>query len=136
MYSNLQGMLEANHFDEFSNKIYEMKNIHLCAISETWLRDKINTNKSININGFKIYRSDRIGKKGDHNKGGGVALYVRENIKCKIILKSSINNCGINHCDFIFVEIVSKFFKMCICVIYRTNKCSATDSLKLFDLIK
>lgn len=87
------------------------------------------------INGFKVFRSDRLERKGDRNKEGGVALYVRENIKCKVIIKFSSNNCEINNCDFIFVETVSKFLKMCTCVIYRTNKCSTTDSLKLFNLI-
>lgn len=135
VYSNLQGMLEACHIDEFANEVTKIKDVHVCAIAETWLRNKINTNKSVAINGFNIYRSDRIGKKGDHNKGGGVALYVRNNIKCKILLKSSSDNNEIKNAEYIFTEINSKRFTICIIVIYRTNGCNSTDTIKLFNLM-
>lgn len=35
VYANLQGMLEACHFDEFVNEISKTKKIHICAIVET-----------------------------------------------------------------------------------------------------
>lgn len=36
VYSNLQGMLEACHLDEFINEVLKSNEVHLCAITETW----------------------------------------------------------------------------------------------------
>lgn len=85
IFTNLQGMLEGCHFEEFTNEINKSKNIDFIAICETWLRNKIHTNEIVEINGFKIHRSDRKTNGKDKNKGGGVALYVRNNIKTKCI---------------------------------------------------
>lgn len=68
IYSNLQGMLEGCHFDQFSNEINKVKNVHFGAVAETWLRNGVNTNKSIAIPGFKIVRSDRRSSTNDRNK--------------------------------------------------------------------
>lgn len=135
IYTNLQGMLEACHFDEFKNEVCKSKNIHIYAICETWLRQGVHSNKTMEIDGFKLFRSDRLAKSNDNNKGGGVILYVKKGIGSKIIIRSSDNNHDIKNSEFIFIEITSKFFKMCVCVLYRTNKCNVTDTLKLFNLI-
>lgn len=132
VYSNLQGIFEACHFDEFSNEILRSNNIHICAITETWLRNRINPLKSVNMNGFNIFRSDRIGKLGDHDKGGGVALLVKKNIKCKIIHRSSTNGNEIRGTEFIFTEITINHIVICIVVIYRTNACLTNDTMRLF----
>lgn len=63
IYSNLQGMLEACHFDEFLNEVNKTKNIHFYAVVETWLRNGINSNKSVNVVGYNVFRSDRKSKK-------------------------------------------------------------------------
>lgn len=63
IYSNLQGMLEACHFDEFLNEVNKTKNIHFYAVVETWLRNGINSNKSVNVDGYNVFRSDRKSKK-------------------------------------------------------------------------
>lgn len=45
IYSNLQGMLEGCHFEEFRNELNKAKNVHFIAIVETWLRSGLNANK-------------------------------------------------------------------------------------------
>lgn len=105
VYSNLQGMLEACHYDEFINEISKSNNIHICAITETWLRHGVNSNKSMNMNEFRIFRSDRKPRKNDRNKGGGVALFVKSNIGCKLLKRSFDDDNDIVGAEYLFVEI-------------------------------
>ena len=49
-------------------------NIDVLAISETWLSNII-PDSFVNINGYKLYRKDRLNK-----TGGGVAIFIKENI--------------------------------------------------------
>lgn len=135
VYANLQGMLEACHLDEFVNEISKTKNIHLCAIVETWLRHGVNTNKSVNIDGFKIFRSDRKSSKRDRNKGGGVALYVKTDFVCKVVKKSSDIGCEIRGTEYLLAEIRGKKANFFVAVVYRTNDCNATSTANLFNLI-
>lgn len=128
-------MLEANHFDEFTNEIGKSKNIHFYAICESWLRQGTHSNKIINIEGFNLFRSDRQSRPTDHGKGGGVLIYVRKNIKSKFITRSSDHDHDIKNAEFLFMEVTTKFFKICVAIIYRTNGCNSTDTGKLFDLI-
>lgn len=132
-HSNVQGLLEGVHFDQLKNLLFKCKNISSIAISETFLR-KSNTNKSVHLEGFKIIRADRKGKKGDRNKGGGVAIYVQNNLKTKIILDSTADF-GIKNVEFLFIEIFKRTAKIIFGVVYRAPKCTAPDSRKLFDLI-
>lgn len=99
VYANVQGYLETCHMDEFMNEISKTNNIHVCAIAET-LRNRTNSNKSIELNGFKVFRSDRISRKNDKNKGGGVMLYVKNNFGCRILKRSFDDNCGIEGAEF------------------------------------
>ncbi|CRK89922.1 CLUMA_CG003653, isoform A [Clunio marinus] len=69
------------HIDEIKMLVSGL-NLHVLAISETWLSNQHNNNL-INIPGYSIKRHDRIKK-----RGGGVALYIHETIRSKIIAKS------------------------------------------------
>jgi hypothetical protein len=133
-HANVQGILEGAHLDQLKNLICNNDSLSLIAISETFLRHS-NTNKSVEIENFKIIRSDRIGNKNDRNKGGGVAIYLHKNFKYKILLNSNKDNLNINFIDFIFIEIFTKTIKIVFGVIYRTNNCSNSDSRKFFDFL-
>lgn len=136
IYSNLQGMFEGCHFDEFTNEIFKvLKNLHFIAISETWLRSGVNTNKSMTIPGFKVLRSDRRTSIGDRNKGGGVALFVKQNIKTKILMKSADNENNIENVEYIFVECLLNGRLFAIAVVYRTNSCGSVCTTNLFHLL-
>ena len=54
-------------------------NIDALTISETWLNSTV-TNGEVNIDGYKVYRLDRL-----HKKGGGVCAYTRKDIKASVI---------------------------------------------------
>lgn len=121
---NLQGMLESNHFDEFRNEVMKSNNLHICSVNETWTRDKFNTNKSIAIPNFSVVRSDRKYSKHDRNKGGGVAIYIKNGINFKVIEKSSSSSINVDGVEFLALEIKTKFNKLFLISVYRTNKCS------------
>lgn len=135
VYANLQGMFEACHFDEFRNAISKSKHVSCMVIVETWLRHRVNQNKTCAIQGFKLFRSDRHSRSGDRNKGGGVAMYVADGLRVNTLERSFTNDHGILNTDFIFIEITTKLSKILVCGIYRTSKCSKTHTEKLFDLI-
>ena len=65
-----------------------------------------------NINGYGLYRDDRIGH------GGGAAIYVKSGISCKFIEKSKVN-CLLK---YIFVEISTGCNKILVGSIYRKNR--------------
>ena len=48
------------------------------VLSETWLKSSI-TNNSINIEGYSVFRADRV------NKGGGIAIYAQSSLNCSCI---------------------------------------------------
>uniref|UniRef100_A0A8C5MGG2 Reverse transcriptase domain-containing protein n=1 Tax=Leptobrachium leishanense TaxID=445787 RepID=A0A8C5MGG2_9ANUR len=58
--------------------------VDLVAVTETWFSEK--NNWDITIPGYSLYRKDREGR-----KGGGVALYVKNNIKTNQIKVSEVN---------------------------------------------
>lgn len=95
--------------------------------SETFLRAS-NTNKSVEIDGYKLIRADRVGRKNDRNKGGGVAVYLKTNFKYKIILNSFQNNHGFKFLDFLVLEISTKYSKITFGVLYRTKDCTNGDT--------
>lgn len=56
------------------------KNYTILAISETWLNSNINS-AALQIDGYSFIRKDRIGD----TRGGGVGMYISNNIKFSII---------------------------------------------------
>ena len=62
-----------------SNKIdligSELRNFNIICLTETWLNHNT-SDDSVNINGYKLYRRDRQ----TDNNGGGVCVYIRDNI--------------------------------------------------------
>lgn len=70
-----------NKMDEF-RFIFEESNIDIICVSESWfyidVRDSI-----YNLKGYRLFRSDRI------THAGGVAIYVKTNIRCKFKCKNS-----------------------------------------------
>lgn len=134
VHVNSQGILDACHLDELKLLLNANRNISLIALTETWLRSN-NTNKSIDIPGYKIIRSDRKSKRGDRNKGGGVAIYVLKNFKTKVVLNSFKDNVQIENIEFLFIEIFTRTSKIVFGVVYRAPRCNAENTRKFFDLI-
>lgn len=88
------------------------KCVDVIAITESWLKPK-HTNKQVEIDGYNIFRNDRIGL-----GGGGVALFVKKNIKCKII-SASPSKFSTNLVEFLNCELLQNEIKYLISVVYR-----------------
>ena len=68
----------AQKIDEIAHVVHP-QNIDIALFIETWLKESIHDDP-INIEGRQLYRRDR--KNQEH---GGVCLYVKDSIQCKIL---------------------------------------------------
>jgi len=59
-------------------KILSDSQFHALLVSETWMKPKLNSNV-VAIPGYKLLRSDR--NRTDKIHGGGVGIYIRDNLK-------------------------------------------------------
>jgi hypothetical protein len=69
---NVRSLKNIAHLTE----VKELVNLHkidIFTISETWLNSTV-TNSEIAIEDYKIYRLDRL-----HKRGGGVCAYINQN---------------------------------------------------------
>ena len=107
-----------SHLSEISSVI-DGVDLHILAVSETWFNDKMNDNL-LKIPGFYLFRHDRKKK-----RGGGVALYIRSNLKAKILFKSHSA-----FVEFLAVEIVNEMgSKLVFSVVYNPPANPRLDSL-------
>jgi hypothetical protein len=91
------------------NAILNETDLHIVAVSETWFKTR-HTNQQINLSGFRVVRSDR----GGGRRGGGVALYLKKNLRYKVVAKSS----PASTVDYLFVELRLPY-PLLICTIYN-----------------
>lgn len=96
-----------NKIDEF-RVTFENSGVDIVCVSETWLNE--NTPDSlVSLKGYKIYRADR------KSHGGGVAIYVRQGIFCRLVSKSMVGEST----EHLFVEINKKDEKLLVGCVYR-----------------
>lgn len=122
---NAQGLLEGTHLDQILLYNEELKS-DVIAISESWLNRSI-SNGQINIDTYKVFRSDRnhrgtIIRKG----GGGVCAYIKDGLKVKCLEKS--NGRTISLFDYQILEIQSKGIKFLFCNVYRRGDCADDET--------
>ena len=65
--------------------------------SETWLKSS-NTNNRINIEGYTVFRTDRV------NNGGGVAIYAISSLNCSCV-ESITNPQTTKHFELLVVKL-------------------------------
>lgn len=99
-----------NKVDELRS-IFENSLVDIISISETWLNSN-SSDSSISLHGYKVFRADRV------THGGGVAIYVKNEISCKINCKSGNNDLV----EYIFIEIFSNGDKLLFGSVYRPNR--------------
>lgn len=96
-----------NKIDEF-RVTFENSGVDVVCVSETWL-NKNTPDSLVSLMGYKIYRADR------RTRGGGVAIYVRKGILCRLV-SESMEDEGIEH---LFVEINTNDEKLLVGCVYR-----------------
>nr|CAI5829371.1 unnamed protein product [Callosobruchus analis] len=99
---NVRSLL--NRFNEFKQQVFNKYDI--IAVTETWLTDNI-ADSAISIVGYKIFRYDRL------SRGGGVAVYVKTNIKA-VLIKIDINTI-----EQLWVRICAKNEMIAFGILYR-----------------
>lgn len=119
-YSLKFGHLNVRSLIKHLNDITIMLHVHqfdFLALSETWLHSRI-TNKLLHINNYKLLRGDRI-----NNRWGGVALYFRASLNIKLLASGCFGKV-----EFLASELISKFGKILLLVIYNPSPVVSVDS--------
>nr|CAI5825561.1 unnamed protein product [Callosobruchus analis] len=99
---NVRSLL--NRFNEFKQQVFNKYDI--IAVTETWLTDNI-ADSAISIVGYTIFRYDRL------SRGGGIAVYVKTNIKA-VLIKIDINTI-----EQLWVRICAKNEMIAFGILYR-----------------
>src|SRR5215469_525997 len=103
------------HLDEFRS-FFEDSGYHIICVSETWLKPSISDNM-VALRGYHIIRQDRTCR-----GGGGVALYLCNQLKGKIVQHSESLYCG--KPEYLMVEVLTNACsKLLIATVYRPPHC-------------
>ena len=103
---------------DYVRYVFENSPIDVIAVTETWFESEI-PDKYFEISGYNIFRNDRSGR-----IGGGVAIYIKENLCAKIISKSSENSTV----EFINLEIFDCTTKVFLSCVYNPNRTFSLES--------
>lgn len=101
--------------DEF-RFLFENSEIDVVCVSETWFHSDV-FNETYKVDGYKLYRADR------QTNGGGVAIYIRTHITCKVVCKSEIGEST----EHLFLDIQLNNKKILVGCVYRPN-CRVTTN--------
>lgn len=99
-----------NKIDEL-RLLFENSNMDAICISETWLKKDIGDSLYA-INGYMLFRHDRV------KHAGGVAIYLKNSIACKVNCISEIEE----KVEYIFLEICQGDNKLLLGCVYRKNR--------------
>ena len=102
-------------FHEFVN-VFGSLNLHAICVTETWLSKSIPT-RQVDLPEFVLYRNDRQIK-----RAGGVGIYIRKNLKSKVLSLSESTQTG--QTEFIFLEVCVSYQKILLSVVYRPPNAS------------
>lgn len=94
----------------FSNCLHD-----LILVSETWLKPSLQSS-AVDLRGYRLLRCDRVDR-----RGGGVAVYVKDNISCRIVKHSSSDKTP--SLEYLFIEI-NLHKKFLVGVLYSPPMCS------------
>ncbi|KAJ1529557.1 hypothetical protein ONE63_006329 [Megalurothrips usitatus] len=112
---NAQSLNDSSHYEEFCH-IFNNSGIDVIAVSETFFKPSSVTS----LNGYNVFCNNRIGK-----GGGGVAVYVKQCIECKIL---SISESQYSHKpEYIILEIKLQGTAVLFACIYRPPKIGNLD---------
>lgn len=124
IYQNIRCLISENsrkkieYFREFTS----LNEVLIINLTETWLDETID--KDAKINGYKEFRSDRIGI-----KQGGTIIYTNDELECEVIAKISKNKC-----EMIAINIVT--LNTINIVVYRPPHTKSEDFYPILDKIE
>ena len=116
---NAQSLTANSKMQEF-RMLFKRTRANIVVVSETWATKKV-SDSDISLAGFKCYRHDRSNK-----RGGGLAVYVLENILCAVIEKSPKSS----KTEYIFLELHLPNAKILLCAFYNPPKVNCIELLE------
>ncbi|XP_075159642.1 uncharacterized protein LOC142232836 [Haematobia irritans] len=99
-----------NKIDEF-RILFEHSGIDAVCVSETWFHPDCN-DETYKLNGYRLFRADR------QTNGGGVAIYLRNTLRCNLIDSSE----SFQIHEHLFLEVLCNDTKILLGCIYRPNR--------------
>ena len=108
---NAHSLKNRTRFAEIKDMALEKK-FDMLSFSETWFNTSV-SNASVHLDGYKIFRLDRL-----HKKGGGVCAYVKSGLKTKILKDlTRISDSGLHQ---LWLQIQHQHLKsVVVCVVYK-----------------
>lgn len=111
-------------FNELKMNLTDSK-LDIICMTETWLDSSID-NRLISIDGFKILRHDR------NRHGGGICVYVRKDLTCRII-RTSANYDSANHrrstTEYVCLDVLSGVDQFMLAVYYNPPDVDCSETL-------
>lgn len=86
--------------------------IDVLCVSETWFKPDV-SNHLLDIPNFTLIRNDRL----TNTIGGGIAVYCRSSLKCKVLVKSSDSQV-----EYMVLEISDGSMKCCLGCVYNPSR--------------
>ena len=105
--------------------IVSLTNFDAVAISESWLTKNTPIDR-YQIDNFTLFRKDRVNK-----RGGGVALYIRDHYKAKVIKTSCSNEIP----EMIWVEVTAGNKQLAIGCLYKAPKIPCGVFVNLYECL-
>ncbi|XP_075162651.1 uncharacterized protein LOC142235284 [Haematobia irritans] len=95
--------------DEFRH-LFENSKIDIVCVSETWFTSSV-ADAQVKVDGYKIVRNDRS------SHGGGVAVYVKNNVAFKVVKQSQPDE----RIEYVLIEIKHNGKNALVGAVYRPN---------------
>lgn len=110
---------------DYYRTFFQNSKLAVLGIVESWLKSSI-TNKFVELDGYKIVRSDRL--LDNKKRGGGVAFYLNSKAKYKVLAKSDAGD----EIDYLFVKLVHS--KLVCGIVYRPPDVRVSKLNSIFEL--
>lgn len=112
-----------SHYSDLLNT-FTINSLHACLVSESFLKPSL-PSSSFSLPGFNLIRNDRIGK-----GCGGVAIYIRTELKYKILATSPQTYSG--SLEYIFIEVtINPTVRVLLGVVYAPPTIDYFSTLEL-----
>ena len=98
---------------------------HIIGITETWANNDI-TDVELGLEGYAMFRKDRMGR-----RGGGVLLYIKENIPAYEVQLQEEADCN----EAIWCKLVTGHTRVTIGVVYRCPNITKQNNEKIHNAI-
>ena len=118
IHLNIQSLKSWNHLLQLREFI-RAKDYHIITLSETSLNKSVK-NTEVEIEGYKIFRLDRLGK-----RGGGVCAYIRSPLRAHIL--KNLSGTSTTWFQQLWLQVqYKKIRSFIICVVYRPPDCQVS----------